>query len=224
MGMIVPSLAQWLETSGVLDASGIFVTGTDTGVGKTHVGALLIHTLRVLGRTVIPRKPVESGWLEDSGATDAAQLAQAAGVTLDSRVCPYHFRAALAPPRAADQEGQTLRIRELAATCPVRWEKGQFLHVEGAGGFYSPIAHDGLNADLAQILGLPVVLVAEDKLGCINQVLLTAEAIRQRQLRLAGVILNVRTPPMEGMDNLSDLQKYLQEPVVRFPFDSSHFG
>lgn len=218
MGMIVPSLAQWLEMSGVLDAPGIFVTGTNTGVGKTYVGVQLIHTLRVLGRTVIPRKPVESGWLEDSGATDAGQLAQAAGVALDSRICPYRFRAALAPPRAATQVGQTLRIRDLAAACPVRWEATEFLHVEGAGGFYSPIAHDGLNADLAQILGLPVLVVAEDKLGCINQVLLAAEAIKQRQLVLAGVILNVREPAVEGMDNVSDLQAYLAEPVIRFPF------
>lgn len=218
MGMIVPSLAQWLEASGLLDATGVFVTGTDTGVGKTHVGVKLIHTLRVLGREVIPRKPVESGWLAQHAETDAGKLAAAAGLVLDKQICPYRFQAALAPPRAASLEGQTLRIQALAAACPTRWEQRQFLHVEGAGGFYSPIAQDGLNADLAQILGLPVVLITEDKLGCINHVLLVAEAIKQRQLPLAGVILNARQPAEAGMDNLSDLRDYLQAPVVRFPF------
>ncbi|WML89427.1 dethiobiotin synthase [Thiothrix lacustris] len=223
MGMIVPSLAQWLEATGVFDAPGIFVTGTDTGVGKTHVGVQLIHALRVLGREVIPRKPVESGWLNDEALTDAGQLAQAAGVPLDKAICPYRFQAALAPPRAASRVKQTLLLRDLAATCPLHWDKQQFLHVEGAGGFYSPLANDGLNADLAQILGLPVVLVAEDRVGCINQVLLVAEAIKQRHLQLAGVILNVRQPPVEGMDNLTDLLGYLNVPLLRFPFNSSHF-
>lgn len=217
MGMIVPALAHWLEASGVGDATGVFMTGTDTGVGKTWIGKQLIHTLRVLGREVIPRKPVESGWTTALNQSDAWQLAEAAGVTLTTSICPYRFKAALAPHRAAQLEGQTLTLQALAATCPTRWDKRQYLHVEGAGGFYSPIANDGLNADLAQILGLPIVLVAEDKLGCINQVLLVAEAIQQRQLPFAGVILNARQPAPQSMDNFNDLHHYLDVPIVRFP-------
>jgi dethiobiotin synthetase len=217
MGMIVPSLAHWLEASELLNGKGMFMTGTDTNVGKTWVGKQLIHTLRVLGRDVIPRKPVESGWHTDIEQTDAWQLANAAGLEFDDRICPYRFKAPLSPPRAAHLDGKHLTLQSLAATCPTRWDKRQFLYVEGAGGFYSPIADDGLNADLAQILGLPVVLVTENKLGCINQVLLAVEAIQQRRLPFAGVILNTRLPQPEGMDNLNDLRAYLTVPVMTFP-------
>jgi len=92
---------------------------------------------------------------------------------------------------------------------------GQFLYVEGAGGFYSPLATDGLNADLAQALELPVLVVAEDRVGCINHVLLTCEALERRGLELAGVILNLRQPTPAGMDNASDLQPLLRAPVLR---------
>ena len=217
MGMIVPSLADWLEASELLNSKGMFMTGTDTNVGKTWVGKQLIHTLRVLGREIIPRKPIESGWNDDVQQTDAWQLAHAAGLELDDRICPYRFTAAISPPRAAHLVGKHLTLQTLAATCPTRWKQPQFLYVEGAGGFYSPIADDGLNADLAQILGLPVVLVAENKLGCINQVLMAAEAIQQRRLPFAGVILNNRQPLPEGMDNLNDLRAYLTVPVMTFP-------
>lgn len=226
MGMIMSTLAHWLEDSGVASAAGVFVTGTDTGVGKTHVGVQLIHTLRVLGHEVIPRKPVESGWADDIRATDAWQLAQAAGLVaeggqhariLDS-VCPHRFKAALSPPRAAALEGRELCLLDVAAACPVKWPDRQYLYVEGAGGFYSPLAQDGLNADLAQTLGLPVVVVAEDRVGCLNHILLVAEAVKQKGLQLAGVILNRRQPAPAGMDNLADLQARLAAPVVAFPF------
>lgn len=217
MGMIAPTLAQWLDDSGMSTSNGVFITGTDTGVGKTWVGTQLIRVMRVLGREVIPRKPVESGWVSDLKQTDAWQLADAAGLPLDNTICPYRFTAALAPPRAARQAGTTLGLQQLAATCPTRWETRQFLHVEGAGGFYSPIAHDGINADLAQILGLPIILVAEDRVGCMNHVLLIAEAIQHRALRLAGIILNARQTPIVGMDNRHDLQQYLDIPIMQFP-------
>lgn len=225
MGMIIPAFAQWLEHSGVGCSSGVFMTGTDTGVGKTRIGVQLIHALRALGHEVIPRKPVEAGWALDVSQTDAWQLAEAAGLTVDATrhspvldsVCPHRFKAALSPPRAAAMEGKTLRMVDIAATCPIRLEKKQFLYVEGAGGFYSPLTQDGLNADLAQTLGLPVVVVAEDRVGAINHILLVADAIKQKGLKLAGVILNLRHPT-EGMDNLSDLQQHLSVPTLRLSF------
>lgn len=217
MGIIVPTFAHWLTASGVNTARGIFMTGTDTGVGKTWVGIQLITCLRALGREVMVRKPVESGWADDIQQTDAWQLAQAAGQAFDQRICPYHFSAALAPPRAAQLAGESVSLQQLAAACPTYWEPHQFLHVEGAGGFYSPIADDGLNADLAQRLGLPVIVVAEDRLGCINHVLLTVAAVQQRGLTLAGVILNARTHRVNGMDNAQDMCQYLDVPIVAFP-------
>lgn len=222
MGMITPLMAEWVDATGLLQGNGMFMTGTDTGVGKTWVSVRLIHALRALGLELIPRKPVESGWADDVTTTDAWRLANAAGLSLDGhqqtaildKVCPYRFRAALAPPRAALLEGQELRIKNLANTCPTRVASGQALLVEGAGGFYSPIAHDGLNADLAQVLGLPIILVAEDRVGCLNHILLVAEAIKRRSLTLAGVILNAKTPPVVGMDNASDLMTWLKIPVL----------
>lgn len=227
MGMIMSTLAHWLEHSGLGNAPGVFVTGTDTGVGKTHVGVQLIHLLRVLGHEVIPRKPVESGWADDISQTDAWRLAHAAGLPLEDAaqhapiidsVCPHRFKAALSPPRAAALEGKTLRLLDVASACPVKLKDKQYLYVEGAGGFYSPVAQDGLNADLAQTLGLPVVVVTEDRVGCLNHILLVAEAVKQKGLTLAGVILNKRHPAPEGMDNLSDLRQHLNAPALCFPF------
>ena len=223
MGMITPLMAEWVDATGLLQGNGMFITGTDTGVGKTWVSVRLIHALRALGLELIPRKPVESGWSDDVTNTDAWRLANAAGLHIDNhlhasildKVCPYRFRAALAPPRAAWLEGQQLQIKHLASACPTHVAAGQAVLVEGAGGFYSPIAHDGLNADLAQVLGLPVILVAEDRVGCINHILLIAEAIKRRSLNLAGVILNPRTPAVVGMDNASDLLAWLKVPILR---------
>lgn len=225
MGMVSSAWSEWLQASGLLESRGVFVTGTDTEVGKTWVSVQFIHLLRALGHDVIPRKPIESGWPEASRVqqTDAWLLAKAAGLPLHEQrlestleaVCPYHFRAALSPPRAADMEGRKVRVMQAAATCAVRPDERNFLLVEGAGGFYSPLASDGLNADLAQVLGLPVVLVAEDRLGCINQVLLTAYAIRHKGLKLAGVILNPRTLLPDGMQNAQDLRQFLDVPVMR---------
>lgn len=223
MGMISSAWGTWMEASGLLKGSGVFISGTDTGVGKTWTGKQLAAFLRVLGREVIPRKPVESGWDPDVARTDAWQLANAAGLPLDDahreatllEVCPTRFKAALSPPRAADLEGQRLELVKLAAACPTRCKHNEFLLVEGAGGFYSPIAHDGSNADLAQILGLPVVLVSEDRVGCINQVMMAAEAVNQKGLQLAGVILNKMNPAPDHMDNLRDLRVKLRVPIVQ---------
>lgn len=199
---------------------GLFMTGTDTGVGKTWVGIRLLKRLRDRGLQIIPRKPVESGWsTQQPDTTDSWKLAACASrpQTLQ-QVCPNPLRAALSPPRAAQLEGKHLQIDQLERECRQGLTTADFLYVEGAGGFYSPLAQDGLNADLAQRLGLPVVLVSVDRVGCINQILLTAAAIQQRGLPLAGVILNPlekNTP--EGMDNLSDLIPLLDTPVIRWP-------
>lgn len=115
--------------------------------------------------------------------------------------------------RAAHLANKVLTTQQLVKICLDGSENG-FVLVEGAGGFYSPLAEDGLNADLAMALQLPVILVANDTLGCINQVLLNAEAIKIRGLELAGVILNsIEAPHDENMDNAADLRDTLDCPV-----------
>lgn len=203
-----------------LSQSGIFVTGTDTGVGKTVVGCAILGALRARGMHVIARKPVESGCREKDGGLwpeDGARLLEAAGGGSLEQVTPWRFAHALAPDRAARLARTRIMLDALEAACqPTPAEEG-FRLVEGAGGFLSPLAEDGLNADLAMRLGLPVLLVAPDRLGVINHILLTIEAIQRRQLTLAGLVLNdCAGPGPEGMDNRKDLERRLQVPTWSF--------
>lgn len=203
----------WLAATGIAYARGVFVTATDTGVGKTWVSRRVITVLREQGLAVVARKPVESGWnTADVTTTDAWQLAQAAGIEPE-QVCRYHFEASLSPPRAAAQVGVTLSIAMLVQACCSGLTNQHYVLVEGAGGLYSPLAMDGLNADLAVALGLPVLLVAEDRVGCLNAVLLSLEAAQRRGLQVAGIVLNRREPPPAGMDNAADLRAFTAIPL-----------
>jgi dethiobiotin synthetase len=198
---------------------GLFVTATDTNVGKTWVGKHLIHELIIKGYDAVPRKPVESGWNTDITQTDAWTLAMAANMTdsLDI-VCQNRFKAAISPDRAAFLEHKNITIEQLRRQCLNQANKNDFLYVEGAGGFYSPLCSDGLNADLAVSLGLPVLLVVENRLGCINQTLLTVEAIENRELKLIAIVLNSPRKEIQDreMDNFVDLQKHTNYPVLKF--------
>lgn len=190
---------------------GIFITGTNTCVGKTYIGVLLAKALRKKNINVIPRKPIESGCKVIDGElipTDALALKDAAGYqgTL-SDVCPYRFEPPISPVRAAHLANKVLTTDQLVKICLDGSEKG-FTLIEGAGGFYSPLSEDGLNADLATTLQLPVLLIAEDTIGCLNQVLLNVEAIKVRGLNLTGVILNnIKESKDARMDNAADLRE-----------------
>lgn len=209
---------------------GIFIIGTDTGVGKTYIATQLARELTARGLRVIPRKPVESGCIRqntDMGNTlipaDALALKNAANYqgTLD-QVCPYPFEPAISPARAAQLANTTLRISDLKNACLNGVNENDFLLVEGAGGFYSPLCSDGLNADLAQAMNLPVVLVTEDRVGCINHCLLVLEAAHRRVLNIKAIILNRQSNSAAGMDNASELARHtdcviLQTGASEFP-------
>lgn len=210
-----------------MSTRGLFITGTDTDAGKTFVGSRLAGFLHESGVNVTPRKPAESGCVDDSShpttllPADALAYAQAvhAENQLDA-ICPFRFRAPLAPPMAAEVEGKDLTLEMLAACCSVTNES--FLIAEGAGGFYSPVARDGLNADLAQKLGLPVLLVAADRLGCINHILLSLEAIERRGLTIAAVVLSRTQPADENSpDNLPSLMALTTTPVLNVGYQPS---
>lgn len=214
------NLVEWVTQ--LSRENGVFMTGTDTDVGKTWIGGKLLQALQETGIQVAPRKPVESGWPQPPASiasTDAQQLLAACNThqTLD-QVCPNRFKEPLSPPRAAQLEDVHLKTEILAQQCWQHVAEDEFLYVEGAGGFYSPIADDGLNADLAEALALPVILVSEDRVGCINHILLTVEAIQSRQLTLVGIILNAKptTQSPATMDNLTDLRAILTTPVFRW--------
>mgnify|MGYP001827066182 CR=1 FL=1 len=204
---------------------GIFITGTSTGVGKTHIGKLLSQALRARNIRVVPRKPVESGCDSVDGEllpADAQALMQAAAYPGElSDVCRYRFQPPLSPARAARLADTRLTTGELVRVCTHGSEDG-FVLVEGAGGFYSPLTEDGLNADLAEALQLPLLLVAENRLGILNHVLLNAEAIRARRLNLAAVVLNdLDSEQHEHMDNAADLDSMLHCPVFAVGYNEN---
>jgi dethiobiotin synthetase len=200
---------------------GVFITGTDTGVGKTHVATHIARALTLQGIRVVPRKPVESGCTRVNNElvpADALILKNAANFsgTLQ-QVCPYPFEPAISPARAAKLANKTLHIADLKAACISGIQEKDYLLVEGAGGFYSPLCSDGLNADLAHALALPIILVAEDRVGCINHILLTLEAAAKRKLEIKAIILNQKTNTTADMDNATELSQYIQYQIFNFP-------
>jgi dethiobiotin synthetase len=175
---------------------GLFITATDTGVGKTEVACALLRGARAAGRNVGAMKPAQSG--EEPGvASDADRLAEAAGGGDPAElVCPYRFAPPLAPGVAARLEGVEISLAHLLEAARALAARHQALLVEGAGGLLVPLTPGQTYADLAVALGLPVLVVARAGLGTVNHVALTAEALRARQLTIAGVVLN-RTGPVD---------------------------
>ena len=169
--------------------STLFVTGTDTGVGKTYVACLVAAALRARGRRVAVMKPVETG--VETEAEDALRLRAAAGdaAPLDD-VCPYRLRAPLAPSVAARLEGVTIDVERLLALARRRAAAADMLLVEGAGGLLVPLAGRTTFADFAARLGLPLLLVAANRLGTVNHCALTARVAEAAGLRVAGFVLS----------------------------------
>lgn len=174
---------------------GLFVTGTDTGVGKTYLTALIAREASDEDIEVGVYKPVCSGIeVGPDGRTfwpDVARLSEAVGGRYPlERICPQRFSAALAPPVAARLEGATVDGAQLRTAA--RWWRGRvdLLLIEGVGGLLCPLTETTTVADLALDLGYPLLIVARLGLGTINHTLLTAEIARARGLAVAGVVLN----------------------------------
>ncbi len=170
---------------------GIFITGTDTDVGKTYVGRCIAAYLSLRGARVGVVKPFESG-LDDSGGvpTDAVSLAEAAACQEPlETICPYQYRKALAPGIAAWTEEEADWKSAVGAVSRMRG-RADFVLVEGAGGLMVPLAGDKLVLDLARESELPVLVVAANRLGVINHTVLTLDKLRAAGLPVAGVVLN----------------------------------
>ena len=187
-----------------MNGRGWFVTGTDTGVGKTHVTALLLAALRQAGVDAVPMKPVQTGCRLRRGvlvAPDLEVALTAAGLTPapDEKrwMCPARFRTPCSPDLAAEREGGRIRVLELLAAYRRLTARHGAVVVEGAGGIMVPLNARETMLDLMRALRLPVVLVARPGLGTINHTLLSLAALRAARLPLAGVVLNA-TRPGEG--------------------------
>jgi len=172
---------------------GIFITGTDTGVGKSIVAATLARLLRMRGLNVGVMKPVTSGCREENGrmiSDDALLLCQAAGVDCSDDVAPYLLREPVAPAEAAKQDGVRIEFTRIEEAFDRLAAAHDFVIVEGAGGLMVPLAGGLLVADLVRQMELPLLVVARPNLGTINHTVLTCFAAQQMELRVAGVIIN----------------------------------
>jgi dethiobiotin synthetase len=208
---------------------GVFVTGTDTEIGKTFVSTALASAARRRGLKVGVMKPVASGALRTPDGLrndDALALMAAAGETDYAAVNPYCFEPAISPHLAADDAGVTIDLGRLAALARVRAQECDWLVVEGAGGWLAPLGAGRSMADLARALGLPVVLVVGLRLGCLNHAVLSAESIRLSGLTLAGWVGNRIDPTMSRWeDNVSTLESLLgAPPLALFPFGANEAG
>ncbi len=202
-----------------------FVTGTDTGVGKTRTSCALLHALSRRYTRVIGMKPVAAGcdwvdgrWLNE----DVASLRAASTLQVPPQFDnPYALPDAVAPHIAAQRQNVTIDLDHIEASFHALQSQADAVVVEGAGGFIVPLqegvgqAPDLSSADLAQRLGLPVILVVGLRLGCLNHALLTQEAILARGLHIAGWVANVVDQTMpEQAANVQTLQRWLHAPML----------
>jgi dethiobiotin synthetase len=183
-----------------LNPRGLFVTGTDTGVGKTLIAAGLLRLARRQGRVPIPFKPAETGCAPEPA--DARRLWRAAEPPIaPEEVCPHPLPLPAAPALAAAAAGRRLDLTALADRAHALAARGDFLLVEGAGGLLVPYVDGETTADLAARIGLPLLIVGRMALGTINHVCLTVAEAKRRRLAIAGCILSRTEPdiaPHEG--------------------------
>ena len=196
--------------------SGLFITGTDTEIGKTFVSSLLIKLFAEEGLKVAGMKPVASGAKMIDGSfknDDALSLMNASNVKADYKVInPYVFENAVSPHIAAEQAEVEISVDEIKKNFELLQKKSDVVVVEGVGGWYAPITCHTTVADLAETLGLPIILVVGLRLGCLNHALLTAQALRQSGLPIAGWIANHVDNDFSSADkNISTLKHFLND-------------
>jgi len=195
---------------------GVFVTGSNTGVGKTTVAIEIVRHMS-LRREVKVRKPVETN-CEFNGQNHTPKDAVALSAACQQqesleRVCPYCFEIEASAEMASAESGRKLTLEDLVVACKRETDES-FVVVEGAGGLYSPIAEASLNVDLAIKLQLPLIVVVRDELGAISQTLLTLEAAKNNNLTVACVVLNV--VESNNLSNKEALLAYTETPVISF--------
>ena len=207
--------------------SGLFVTATDTGVGKTLISCAIILALRRTGLRVAGMKPVASGCEATAAglvSDDAARLAGASGLAAPiDLVNPYRFLPAIAPHIAAAQAGVRVDLQRIETACCALARLADGVVVEGVGGVRVPLNEEEDVADLARRLDLPVVLVVGMRLGCLSHALLAAEALDRRDLPLCGWVANHVDPDMAVPDgNVEALVRRLPVPLLgRVPYLAS---
>ncbi len=203
--------------------SALFVAGTGTDIGKTHVACALIRALKARGVAVNAFKPVVSGFDPgDPSASDPARLAQALGDPAAlPRISPRRYRAPLAPNLAARLEGDTLALEDLAADCRAALAGDhKLMLVEGAGGVMSPLTDEATNLDLIAALDLPVLLIAGSYLGTISHVLTALVALRARGATIAAIVMSESLDAPDLVQTTDALRAFEREtPIFLAPRD-----
>ncbi|WP_462330963.1 dethiobiotin synthase [Thiohalocapsa halophila] len=199
--------------------SGVFVTGTDTGVGKTEIAAGLLAGFKARGISAVGMKPVASGCSPgDDGlqSDDAIKLMAAGSVDAPyDEVNPIALADPIAPHIAAGQAGVDVRLGHIRQAYAALAQRAERVVVEGVGGWRVPLGPALAVSDLPDALGIPVVLVVGLRLGCLNHSLLTAESIRARGVRLLGWIANEADPDMRAKDeNIATLAALIDAPTL----------
>ena len=208
-------------------SGGWFITGTDTGVGKTRVAERLLRTLAQQGRHAVGMKPVASGCrVTDAGwrSEDAERLLAAGNVPADyAEVNPYAFAPAIAPHLAAREVNVEIGLPRMLESFRRLRERADWIVVEGVGGWKVPLSERLMLADVVRAMQLPVIVVVGLRLGCLNHALLTIEAIQRDAMALAGWIANQIDPDMERVEeNIAALECRLAAPLLaRFPYTPS---
>ena len=193
---------------------GIFITGTDTGVGKTMVACALLRKYAAAGLRAVGMKPVAAGGGEDNDDLVALTAAGNVDAPLSAR-CPYAFEDAIAPHLAARACGVVIELHRIQKSYAELGTRADRVVVEGAGGALAPLGERIDMLDIARALRLPVLMVVGVRLGCLNHALLTSLAIRARGLKLVGWIANSIDPAMVCRDeNVGTLERQLSAPRI----------
>jgi len=193
-----------------------FITGTDTGIGKTLVSGALLQGFALQGKKVAGFKPVAAGVDADGQNDDAKALRAASTVSLSyEQVNPYCLRVAIAPHIAARNEGVTIALPRIATAYREIAAQADVVIVEGAGGFTVPLNDTQTSADLAKELGLPVIVIVGMRLGCLNHALLTVRALDDYGLKCAGWVANVMNKDMPALqENIAGLRARIAAPLL----------
>ncbi len=196
--------------------NGLFITSSGTEIGKTYVTRLLCRQLRDQGKSVRALKPIMSGYDESlPEQSDAGLILESLGMDVTERtiaeICPWRFRAAIAPDRAARREGRDIPFHSLVAFCAgALSESGDRVLVEGAGGVMAPVTAEKLCVDLMAAISLPAVVVVGSYLGTISHCLTAVSTLQTHEIPIAGIVVSEsQDNPMPLDETASSIKRHL---------------